>query len=230
MTKKDLLHASHLTIEEWEDDTRKRTGSIQCDHFSKGMCGGKQRHHNRMEVRIMIHGKVYRHRAKTRSECQDWLNAVLSKKILPSDNKADWLRAEQRKDMNARYYEMQAENTEENVLLYQHYSEGNIEPLYEYIEKCLLPHLMYYGCHTLHLGRKNAIIYSREAVSLLLTKIAYNRPVYSITALCKRIMKMKRNGNTFYYDHLPKDMRLVVDRVDYAPLEKLWEVTRDRRI
>ena len=217
-------------MEEWQEDTIHRTGHIERDRYSKGMRRGKQLHHDRMEARIMVHGKVYKHRARTRYECQDWLNAVLSKKILPSDNKADWLRAEQRKDIAARYSEMQAESTEENLLLYKYYSEGNVEPLYEYIESCLLPHLVYYGCHTLSLGRKNAIVYSREAVSLLLTKIAYNRPVYSITALCKRIMKIKRNGDTHYYDHMPKDMRLVVDRVDYAPLEKLWEVTRDKRI
>ena len=228
--KTPITYAHQLTMEEWEDDTRSRTGSIQRDRYSKGMRGGNQRYCNRMEARIRVHGKVYKYRAKTRSECQDWLNAVLAKKILPSDNKADWLQAEQRKDMVARYSEMQAESTEENVLLYQYYSDGNIEPLFEYIVKSLLPHLVYYGCHTLCLGKKNAIIYSREAVSLLLTKVAYNRPVYSITALCKRIMKLKRNGDTHYYDHMPKDMRLVVDRVDYAPLENLWKVTKDRRI
>lgn len=226
----DKEQARKLAMEEWEADTIHRTGSIQHDHYSKGIRNGKQRHHNRMEARIQVHGIVYKHRAKTRYDCEEWLKAVISKKILPSDNEADWLRAEQRKDMIARYSERQAESAEENFLLYQYYSDGNLEPLYEYIERSLLPHMVFYGCRTLGLSKKNAIIYSREAVSLLLTKIAYNRPVYSITALCKRTMRMKRNGNTHYYDHIPKDMRLVVDSIDYAPLEEIWKVTRDRRI
>ena len=151
-------------------------------------------------------------------------------KILPSDNKADWLRAEQHKDMAARYEEMAAINCEEGLLLYGCYQSSDFENLYEYIEKSLLPHLVYYSCHTLGLGLKNSIIYSREAVALLLTKIAAGRQVMNMTALCKRIIRSKRNGNTYYYDHMPKDIRMVVNGIDYAPLEQLWKVTKDRRI
>ena len=217
-------------MEEWAEDTRKRTGHIGHDHYSKGTQKGSQRKCNRYEAVIMVHGNRYRHRENTREACADWLNAVLDKRILPTDNKADWLRAEQRKDMMARYEEMASINCEEGLLLYNYYASGDIAPLGEYIEKSLLPHLIYYCCHTLNLGLKNSMIYSREAVALLLTKISARRPVMNMTALCKRIAKQKRNGNTFYFDHLPKDMRCVVNGIDYAPLEQVWKITKDRRI
>lgn len=219
-----------LTMEEWADDSRKRTGHIGRSCGSRGYRHGSPREDERHEAVIMVHGNVYRHRSSRREECCDWLRAVIDKRIHPSDNKADWLRAEQRKDMMARYEQMAACNCEEAVLLYEYYQTGDITNLGEYIEKNLLPHLVYYSCHTLQLGLKNSILYSREAVALLLTKVASHRQVMNMTALCKRIIRTKRYGNTFYYEHMPKDMRMVVDGVDYAPLEKLWKVTRDKRI
>lgn len=219
-----------LTMEEWADDSRKRTGHIGKACGSRGHRHGHRRDENRHEATIMVHGNIYRHRSPRREDCSDWLRAVLDKRILPTDNKADWLRAEQRKDMMARYQEMTAINCEEGLLVYNYYATDDISQLSEYIEKCLLPHLTYYCCHTLGLGQRNSILYSREAVALLLTKISCNRPVMNMTALCKRIIRTKRNGNTFYYDHMPKDMRVVVDGVDYAPLEQLWKVTKDKRI
>lgn len=217
-------------MEEWAEDNYKRRGHIRRDEFSKGIRKEKQRKQNRWEARITVRGVIYKHRASSRYDCEDWLRAVLDKRILPSDTGADWLRAEQRKDMMARYRQMTAINCEEGELIYEYYANGDIAPLSEYIEKSLLPHLVYYCCHTLQLGIKNSIIYSKEAIALLLTKISANRPVMNMTALCKRICRSKRNGNTYYFDHMPKDMKLVVNKVDYAPLEELWKVTKDRRI
>jgi len=49
-------------------------------------------------------------------------------------------------------------------------------------------------------------------------------------AIINGIIRTKRYGNEYYYLHMPKDMRLVVDGIDYAPLEQLWRVTRDKRL
>lgn len=217
-------------MEEWAEDTYKRRGHIEKDVYSKGIRREKQRKENRWQARIKVRGVVYRHRASSRYACEDWLRAVLDKRILPSDTGADWLRAEQKKDMMARYRQMASINCEEGGLIYNYYETGDLEPLREYIEKSLLPHLVYYCCHTLQLGLKNSMIYSKEAIALLLTKISANRPVMNMTALCKRICRTKRNGDTYYFDHMPKDMRMVVNKVDYAPLEQLWKVTKDKRI
>ena len=219
-----------LTPEEWEADTYKRTGHIGKLSCSRGHRRDRRREENRYEARIQVHGEIFRHRSSSRYDCEDWLRAVLEKKILPSDTSADWLRAEQRKDMMARYQQMTTIQCEESELIYNYYATGDITPLSEYIEKSLLPHLVWYSCHTLQLGLKNSIIYSREAVALLLTKISAYRPVMNMTALCKRICKTKRNGDTLYFDHMPKDMKNVVNGVDYSPLEELWKVTKERRI
>lgn len=219
-----------LTLEEWADDTRKRRGHIEKDHYSKGACRFRQQRKNRWEVRIQIHGTKYRYRAKTRTGCEEWLQAVLDKRILPTCSEAEWLRAEQRKDMMARYQEMTASNAEECLLVYEYYNSGDIGPVSEYIVKRLLPHMVYYCCHTLHLGQSHSITYSKEAIALLLTKLSARRPVASMTALCKRIARMKRNGSTYYMDHLPKDMEHVVNGIDYAPLKEVWKVTKDRRL
>lgn len=221
---------STLTMEEWMADDLRRTGNIHRDTYSKGRKKGRQVKYDCYKAEITVHGIRYRRREKTRDACAEWLKAVISKKILPSDNKADWLRSEQHKDMAARYDEMAATNCEEGLIVYDYYQTGDITPLAEYIEKSLLPHLVYYSCHTIGLGRKTSIIYSREAVALILTRIAAHRLVMNMTALAKRIIRTKRYGNTFYYDHMPKDMRLIVDGVDYTPLEQLWKVTRDKRL
>ena len=219
-----------LTLEDWQDDTRKRSGNIHRDYFSKGRVNGKQVDFNCFRAEITIHGQTYHHREKFHDACIDWLNAVLEKRILPTDSKADWLRSEQRKDMQARHDEMIAINCEEGILSYNYQATGDMVPLKSYIEDTLLPHLVYYSCHSLNLGLKSSMIYSREAVACLLTKLAAHRPVMNMTALCKRIIRSKSNGNTYYYDHMPKDMRMVISGIDYAPLEKIWKVTKDRRI
>lgn len=219
-----------LTVDEWTEDTRRRTGHIGRYGCSRGQAPDGQRADNRYEAVIQVQGEKYRHRSSNRYDCETWLKAVLSKRILPTDHDADWLRAEQRRDMAARYEQMAASNCEEGLLLYDYYQTGDIAPIAEYIERSLLPHLIYYACHTVRLGLRTSVIYSREAVACLLTKVAAGRMVMNMTAFCKGIIRTKRYGNEYYYLHMPKDMRLVVDGIDYAPLEQLWRVTRDKRI
>ena len=97
---------TQMTLEDWQADTRYRHGTIEHDTSSKGWKNGKRVFKDCWRAVIMVNGQRYRHRGETREECREWLKAVCAKKILPTDNKADWWRMEQRKDEEARIDEL----------------------------------------------------------------------------------------------------------------------------
>ena len=109
-----------LTMEDWVLDTHWRTGNITPDNSSKGWKNGKRVFKDCWRATIQIRGVKYRYRAKTREECKQWLKAVLSKKILPTDNKADWWRMEQHKDEEARIDELIVSAAEEANIVYEY--------------------------------------------------------------------------------------------------------------
>lgn len=220
-----------MTMEDWLEDTRPRHGTIEYDNHSGGWRGDKRTFKDRWKAVIMVNGQRYSHRAATRSECREWLKAVLSKKILPTDNKADWLRMEQHKDEEARIEEIVLSQAEEAVMLCEYHQSGDLSKISDYVEKRLLPHMMYYCAHSLHLGKESTVTASRQAAGLLLTRITSRRPVHNFTYTCKRMLRTyKQRGNFFYYDKAPEPVKLIVNGINFDRLAEVWKVTRDKRI
>lgn len=220
-----------LTLDEWQADTRQRKGTIEHERSSKGWKNGKRVMKDNWRAVIMVNGQRYRHRGGTREECSEWLKAVLQKKILPTDNSADWWRMEQRKDDTARIDEIIVSQAEESVMLYDYHHTGDISTISDYLVKRLLPHMMYYAAHTLRLGRESAITASRQAAGLLLTRITAHRPVMNFTSTCKRMLRVyKQRGDFFYYEKAPEEVKLMVNGINFDALADVWKVTKDRRI
>ena len=222
---------SDLTMEEWQADTRYRTGCIVPETVSKGWKGDKRVFRDRWRATIQVSGIKYHYHAKTRQDCQLWLKAVLAKEILPTDNKADWLRMEQRKDEEARIDEHIVSAAEEANIVYDYRQTGDTAILYDYVTKRLLPHMVYYCCHSLRMSKERTLTSSRQAVGLILQKIVGGRPVTNITFTCKRMLRIYQSrGDFWYYEKAPKEVKLMVNRIDMSPLEDLYKVTKDRRI
>ena len=231
------------TIEDYADkhginiyDSPRRgkpaTGTIYHDHGSKGYdATGKRIFKDCWRAEINIMGVRYRHRSKDRKDCEDWLKAVKQGKIKPTDNKADWWRMEQHKDEEARIDELIVSAAEEANIVYEYRQTGDTQILYDYCVKALLPHMVWYCAHTLHLGKDRSLTCSRQAVGLILTKIVGGRPVTNITFTCKRMLRTYKNrGDFWYYDKAPEAVRLMVNRIDMTALAELYKVTKDRRI
>lgn len=220
-----------MSMDDWENDSRIRTGTIEHERSSKGWKNGKRVFKDNWRAVIMVNGQRYRHRGGSREECSEWLKAVLKKKILPTDNKADWWRMEQRRDEKARIDEIIVSQAEESVMLYDYHQTGDITKINDYLIKCLLPHMMYYAAHTLHLGRTSTITASKQAAGLLLTRITANRPVLNFTSTCKRMLRVyKQRGDFFYYEKAPEEVKLMVNKINFDGLAEVWKVTRDKRI
>ena len=210
---------------------RPSTGTIYHDNASKGWNNGKRVFKDCWRAEITIAGQRFRHRSKEREDCVAWLKAVKQGKIKPTDNKADWWRMEQRKDEEARIDELIVSAAEEANIVYEYRQTGDTEILYNYCIKALLPHMVYYCAHSLHLGRDRSLTCSRQAVGLILTKIVGGRPVTNITFTCKRMLRTYKNrGDFWYYDKAPEAVKLMVNRIDMSALADLYKVTKDRRI
>lgn len=220
-----------LDREAWLEDNRQRHGTIEHDTSSKGWKNGKRVFKDCWRAVIMVNGRRYRHRGETREECREWLKAVCAKKILPTDNKADWWRMEQHKDEDARIDELIVSAAEEANIVYEYRQTGDTEILYNYCIKALLPHMVYYCAHSLHLGRDRSLTCARQAVGLILTKIVGGRPVTNITFTCKRMLRTYKNrGDFWYYEKAPEAVKLMVNRIDMSALADLYKVIRDKRI
>lgn len=224
--------ADTLDREAWLADTRPRRGTIYHDTASKGWKNGKRVFKDCYRADIMIQGQRYRYRAQTREECKEWLKAVTSKKILPTDNKADWWRMEQRKDEAVRIDEIIVNQAEEAVMLYDYHQTGDLTAISQYITQRLLPHMVYYCAHTLRLGQTRTQTASKQAIALLLTRITQGRPVPNFTNSCKRMLRTYRDrGDFFYYEtNAPRDVQHIVHGIDFAPLAELYKITKDKRI
>ena len=222
---------TQMTLEDWQADTRHRRGTIGHDTASKGWKNGKRVFKDCWQAVIMVNGQRYRHRGETREECREWLKAVCAKKILPTDNKADWWRMEQHKDEEARIDELIVSAAEEANIVYEYRQTGNTDILYNYCIKALLPHMVYYCARILRMGCDRSLTCSRQAVGLILTKIVGGRPVTNITFTCKRMLRTYKNrGDFWYYEKAPEDVKLMVNRIDMSALADLYKVTKDRRI
>lgn len=210
---------------------RPSTGTIYHDNASAGWQNGKRVFKDCWRAEITIACKRFRHRSKEREDCVAWLKAVKMGKIKPTDNKADWWRMEQRKDESVRIDEIIVSAAEESVMLYDYHQTGDIAAINDYLVKRLLPHMMYYAAHTLHLGKDSTITASRQAAGLLLTRITAGKPVMNFTATCKRMLRVYRErGDFFYYETAPQEVKLMVNKINFDGLAEVWNVTKDRRI
>lgn len=227
----DYNDGENINIYDSESRTKPSTGTIYHDNASKGWKNGKRVFKDCWRAEITIAGQRFRHRSKEREDCVAWLKAVKQGKIKPTDNKADWWRMEQRKDEEARIDELIVSAAEEANIVYEYRQTGDTEILYNYCIKALLPHMVYYCAHSLHLGRDRSLTCSRQAVGLILTKIVGGRPVTNITFTCKRMLRTYKNrGDFWYYDKAPEAVKLMVNRIDMSALADLYKVTKDRRI
>ena len=221
-----------ITMKNWKEDNRKRAGTIEHDTSSKGYSrSGKRVFNDCWRAVIMVNGQRYRHRSETREECEEWLKAVKSKKILPTDNKADWWRMEQRKDDNIRIDEIIVSQAEEAVMLYDYHQSGDLSKINEYMVKRLLPHMTWYCAHTLQFGCERTITAARQAAALLLTRITAGKPVLNFTSTCKRMLRLyKQRGDFFDYEIAPEPVKILVNGMNLDGLAKVWKVTKDRRL
>ena len=228
----DYADRNDLNIYNSPQRGKPSTGTIYYDDSSRGYSkSGKKVYHSCWRAEIIINGQRYRHREKWREECEKWLKAVKQGKIKPTDNKADWWRMEQHKDEKVRITEQIASAAEEACLVYEYNQTGSTEHVFEYCEKALLPHLVYYCARVLKLGEEKSISGACQAVGLILTKIVAGRPVTNITFTCKRMLRIYASrGDFWYYDRAPEQVRLMVNRINLSPLEELYKVSRDRRI
>lgn len=207
-------------------------GTIYHDHSLKGYSkSGKRIFKDCWRAEIMIDGERYRHRSSERCDCEEWLKAVRSNRIRPTDNKADWWRMEQNKDREVKVDEMIVCQAEEAILLYEYHQTGDISKINEYIVKRLLPHMTYYCFHTLQFGKSTTLVAAKQAIALLLTQIVSNKPVMSFTASCKRMLRIyKERGDFFFYDTAPEDVKLMVNGINLEDLARIWKVTKDKRL
>lgn len=207
-------------------------GTIYHDQSLKGYTkSGKRIFKNCWRAEIMIDGERYRHRSSQRGDCEEWLKAVRSNRIKPTDNKADWYRMEQRKDESVRIDEIIVSQAEESVMLYEYHQTGDLTKINEYVIKRLLPHMAYYCAHTLHFGKDTMLIASKQAIALLLTRIINGKPVYSFTGACKKMLRVyKQQGDFFYYDKAPEQVKLMVNGLNLDELAQVWKITKDRRL
>lgn len=206
-------------------------GSIYYDSSSKGYQNGKRVYKDCWRAEICIRGKRYRYRSRDHKDCEDWLRAVKAGKIKPTDNKADWWRMEQHKDEEARADEFIVNAAEESLLMLEYHETHDLTRINEYIVSRLLPHMAYYSCHTLHLGKERMLTASMQAIGLLLTRITAGRPVLNMTATCKRMLRVyKDRGDFFYYENAPKQVRMICNGIDFSQMAEVWKVTKDRRL
>ncbi len=209
----------------------KKYGTVYHDTSLKEVRNGKKRYHDCWRAEIIIDGEKFRHRSKNRKDCEEWLKAIKRGDIHPTDNKADWWRMEQKKDEEVRIDEIIVNQAEESMLLLEYHKTKDLTAINDYIVRRLAPHMAYYSAHTLHLGREATVTASMQAIGLLLTRITAGRPVLNFTATCKRMLRTyKQRGDFFYYEKAPKDVKMMVNKIDFGPLAEMWKVVKDKRL
>lgn len=202
-------------------------GSVYHDHSSIG----RQKTADRWVGEFYVGGVHFRHRSKNRLDCEQWVKAVRMGRIKPWDNGADWMLTEQRRDMKARYGETIVSQAEEAMLLLDYTKSGELTDIMSYMERRLLPHMVYYCCHTLRMGRETSLSSAKEAVALLLTNITAGKPVSGFTRVAKRMLRVrKKHGSFWYYEKAPRDIQMLIDGIDFSPLQEVYKVIRDRRM
>jgi hypothetical protein len=201
------------------------------DTYSKGIKNNHRTYHNRWVAEIQIGGVHFRHRSADKNDCEEWLKAVRNGRISPRDYGADWYLVEQRRDMEKRFEEMILSAAEEAMLAAQYTADKNLKPISDYMTQRLLPHMIYYCAHVLNMGRKTALDASTQCIAIMLENIAAGKPITNFTRYGKRMLRVRKAHRDFwYYEKVPQNIRLIIDGIDYKPLEEIYKLTKLKKI
>jgi len=209
----------------------RNIGCVYQDTYSKGIKNNHRTYHNRWVAEIQIGGVHFRHRSADKTDCEAWLKAVRNGRISPRDYGADWYLVEQRRDMEKRFEEMILSAAEEAMLAAQYSADKNLKPISDYMTQRLLPHMIYYCAHVLNMGRKTALDASTQCIAIMLENIAAGKPITNFTRYGKRMLRVRKAHRDFwYYEKVPQNIRLIIDGIDYKPLEEIYKLTKLKKI
>lgn len=209
----------------------RNVGCVYQDTYSKGIKNNHRTYHNRWVAEIQIGGVHFRHRSADKTDCEAWLKAVRNGRISPRDYGADWYLVEQRRDMEKRFEEMILSAAEEAMLAAQYTADKNLKPISDYMTQRLLPHMIYYCAHVLNMGRKTALDASTQCIAIMLENIAAGKPITNFTRYGKRMLRVRKAHRDFwYYEKVPQNIRLIIDGIDYKPLEEIYKLTKLKKI
>ena len=209
----------------------RNIGCVYHDTYSKGIKNNHRTYHNRWVAEIQIGGVHFRHRSADKADCEAWLKAVRNGRISPRDYGADWYLVEQRRDMEKRFEEMILSAAEEAMLAAQYSADKNLKPISDYMTQRLLPHMIYYCAHVLNMGRKTALDASTQCIAIMLENIAAGKPITNFTRYGKRMLRVRKAHRDFwYYEKVPQNIRLIIDGIDYKPLEEIYKLTKLKKI
>ena len=226
VTQQELLDWSGIELRGWPTN-----GSVYEDTSSNGIQSGTQRMRKRWVAEFYVGSVHFRHRSKYRIECEEWAKAVRMGRIKPWENGPDWRRLEQKKNLEMRYGEKIISAAEEACLLLKYHETNDLTDICDYMQRRMLPHMIYYSARSLRLGRKTVIDAAVQCVGILLTDITAGKPVTDFTRQAKRMMRIYKAHRSFwYYDKAPQDIRNIVDGLDLSGLSDIWKLTKDKRI
>jgi hypothetical protein len=209
----------------------RNVGCVYQDTYSKGIKNNHRTYHNRWVAEIQIGGVHFRHRSADKTDCEEWLKAVRNGRISPRDYGADWYLVEQRRDMEKRFEEMILSAAEEAMLAAQYTADKDLKPISDYMTQRLLPHMIYYCAHVLNMGRKTALDASTQCIAIMLENIAAGKPITNFTRYGKRMLRVRKAHRDFwYYEKVPQNIRLIIDGIDYKPLEEIYKLTKLKKI
>lgn len=209
----------------------RNVGCVYQDTYSKGIKNNHRTYHNRWVAEIQIGGVHFRHRSADKADCEEWLKAVRNGRITPRDCGADWYMAEQKRDLEKKFEEMILSAAEEAMLAAQYTANKDLKPISDYMTQRLLPHMIYYCAHVLNMGRKTALDASTQCIAIMLENIAAGKPITNFTRYGKRMLRVRKAHRDFwYYEKVPQDIRLIIDGIDYKPLEEIYKLTKLKKI
>ena len=226
VTQQELLDWSGIELHGWPTN-----GSIYEDYSSNGKQSGKQRKRMRWVAEFYVGSVHFRHRSQNRIECEEWAKAVRMGRIKPWENGPDWRKLEQKKNLEMRYGEKIISAAEEACLLLKYHETKDLTDICDYMQRRMLPHMIYYSARSLGLGRKTAIDAAVQCVGILLTDITAGKPVTDFTRQAKRMMRIYKAHRSFwYYDKAPQDIKNIIDGLDLSGLDDIFKLTKDKRI
>lgn len=208
-------------------------GCIYEEYYNKGRnsCGNvRKERYRRYVAEVTIAGERFRHRSMDRAKVEEWLKAVRSGQIRPNQKGAEWMNMEQRKDKQLKNYETIVSAAEEAVLVMNFMDNRDLEPINRYMYDRLLPHMVYYCCHTLKLGRDVSLSYTKQAAALIYTMLYDGKPVVNMTKTAKRMLRLRRDHRDFFYEKTPYQAKIAITNIDLDRLGEVWKLTKDNRI
>ena len=229
----NTLEKVQSNLERCRLDATETSGCIYEEYYDKGCQAGYKRgtRYIRYVAELTIAGQRFRHRSMDRKKVEDWLKAVRSGRIKPTQKGADWMNMEQRKNKELRNYEMIVNAAEEAVLVMNFFDNRDIAPITQYMYDRLLPHMVYYCCNTLRLSEELSLNYTKQAAALIYTMLYDGKPITNMTKTAKRMLRVrKEHRDFFFYEKTPYVAKLAITNIDIEKLGEVWKLTKDKRI